>query len=55
LSYCLLVVLGSDFRSRRQDMIVGRADSSDNEEKDLSRTSHVSEYRAGLCLGEDHH
>ncbi len=36
-------------------MIVGRADSSDNEEKDLSRTSHVSEYRAGLCLGEDHH
>jgi len=35
--------------------MVGRADSSDNEEKDLSRTSHVSEYRAGLCLGEGHH
>jgi len=25
--------------------MVGRADSSDNEEKDLSRASHVSEYR----------
>jgi hypothetical protein len=35
-------------------MIVGRADSSDNEENDLSRTSHGSEYRAGLCLGEGH-
>jgi hypothetical protein len=55
LSVCLLVVLGSDFRSRRLDMIVGRADSSDNEEKYLNRTSHANEHRAGLCRGEDHY